>query len=887
MLKSKLKRIAAVVCAAAMCAQLAVMPTVSAKYIHEDQQGIVLEERTIFEGEQKKETTKDTLTKDSISFDLGELSGDIRVQYDFSLNGAVPPGSEKNTYDSCYMGPTCAKTGAVLGVTTVKDGQYAFLWKRDGIDRIDGSYTLGETYTIIWEFHGIGAAGSTADVTILDKDGNTMNAKTGLGLRNISGEGLTISGIDFCSTSEIADETAGWTVSNMKLKQTLPSGIVVTLGDGDAAVEPSDDYTKELDLANDTIVKVAASAQNNGVNVAAPAIVTEFTMADGSELPTGIEYKEVTQGKNTFMALVFSADLAGADAEGGKKEYPISIKASLKGYEQESVTYSTVFTKGYVTDEILINALSKTVVMKNAEGKELKADKDGNITISDNVSFMEGNKKVSLTWTVENEKGEIDTSVINPATGVVTPPAEDTKFVVKATAAAANPSSTAAPQVTTFNVIVKGVQTVVDAAVDAIALTSADDSTKMVDLTKLAEDVKLPDKSSTSPYININWATNNTTNLPIQNNTAQVYLSKPGAVDAELTATVSYVKNGVTCASATKKYPVKVDVDENAAGKYTVRCDMLANNFGTMPEKGDIVTDDIDLPEKGVFGSTISWSSSVPRAISNKGIVTRQSSRQTVTLTATIQKDNASDKVKFEEIIVPAKSTSGNSGGSSGGSGGSGGNRGDTKLTFTTTPISTPVIATPTPQQQAQQPQTVTGFTDLGSVAWAQKAINAMRDKGIIAGRSDTEFAPNDNITRAEFAKIIISAFGLEDANASAANFSDVDVNAWYYPYVAAAYNKGIITGYYNDFFGVNDNITRQDMAVIIYRAAQKAGKSIDEINAAIDFADAGSIADYAKEAVTALQKGGVINGVSATEFAPTATATRAQAAQMIYGLIK
>ena len=123
----------------------------------------------------------------------------------------------------------------------------------------------------------------------------------------------------------------------------------------------------------------------------------------------------------------------------------------------------------------------------------------------------------------------------------------------------------------------------------------------------------------------------------------------------------------------------------------------------------------------------------------------------------------------------------------------------------------------------------------------------------------------------------------MEDDTATVDIFSDVNEGDWYYSFIAAAYNNGIINGYDNGTFGVNDNITRQDMAVIIYRAAERAGISFDAVNEEITFEDGAEIADYARDAVRTLQTAGIINGISDTEFAPGMNATRAQAAKMIY----
>lgn len=86
--------------------------------------------------------------------------------------------------------------------------------------------------------------------------------------------------------------------------------------------------------------------------------------------------------------------------------------------------------------------------------------------------------------------------------------------------------------------------------------------------------------------------------------------------------------------------------------------------------------------------------------------------------------------------------------------------------------------------------------------------------------------------------------------------------------------------------FGVGKNITRQDMCVMIYRAATASGMEIKASDYA-EFADDASISDYAKEAVYSLRECGAVNGITETEFAPNENATRAQAAKIIYYLIK
>ncbi len=173
-------------------------------------------------------------------------------------------------------------------------------------------------------------------------------------------------------------------------------------------------------------------------------------------------------------------------------------------------------------------------------------------------------------------------------------------------------------------------------------------------------------------------------------------------------------------------------------------------------------------------------------------------------------------------------------------------------------------------------------FSDVAGFSWAQDAIMSLYSQGIISGYGDGSFAPQNNIKREEFVTIAVSAF-YKDAESQGCDFADVAEDAWYYKNIAIASNQGIISGIGGGLFGVGENITRQDMAVILYRIAWDR---LSKPETPALFADDSYIADYAKEAVYALKAAGVINGVSATEFAPRKNATRAETAVMVYRFI-
>ena len=172
-------------------------------------------------------------------------------------------------------------------------------------------------------------------------------------------------------------------------------------------------------------------------------------------------------------------------------------------------------------------------------------------------------------------------------------------------------------------------------------------------------------------------------------------------------------------------------------------------------------------------------------------------------------------------------------------------------------------------------------MTDISDAEWAREAIEDLVSKGIINGRGNGKFAPNDNITRAEFIKIVVSALGIE-LTTEHSGFEDVGNDSWYSAYVAAAKRAGIVTGNDKNMFNPNSFISRQDMAVILYRAY---GFSLSDKSG--DISDYDAISAYARDAVVTLYAKGVINGIGDGRFAPHSNATRAQAAQMIYKIIK
>ena len=176
-------------------------------------------------------------------------------------------------------------------------------------------------------------------------------------------------------------------------------------------------------------------------------------------------------------------------------------------------------------------------------------------------------------------------------------------------------------------------------------------------------------------------------------------------------------------------------------------------------------------------------------------------------------------------------------------------------------------------------------FNDIQSVDWAKEAIEALYEKGVVAGYGNGLFAPNYSVTREQFVKMLVSALELDTNIESDKTFTDVKGDDWFAPYINAAAVLGVVAGREDGSFGVGESITRQDMAVMCMRALTVAGKAPAETDAS--FADSANISDYAKTAVGSMAGAGYLTGDENGSFNPLDTATRAQTAVVLYRIIK
>ncbi|UJF32362.1 fibronectin type III domain-containing protein [Paenibacillus hexagrammi] len=175
---------------------------------------------------------------------------------------------------------------------------------------------------------------------------------------------------------------------------------------------------------------------------------------------------------------------------------------------------------------------------------------------------------------------------------------------------------------------------------------------------------------------------------------------------------------------------------------------------------------------------------------------------------------------------------------------------------------------------------------------WAEAAINDMGSRMVINGVDDRTFLPEQNITRAEFAAMLVRALGLKP-NASRASFADVSASSWYSDYVGTAVEYGLVQGFGDGNFQPEATITREQAMVMTAKALRLTNDALpklsgNQVQAIIaGFGDGGASGDWAAESIALLVDRKLVGGVTGNQLAPKDLITRAQAAMMIQRLLQ
>ncbi len=172
-------------------------------------------------------------------------------------------------------------------------------------------------------------------------------------------------------------------------------------------------------------------------------------------------------------------------------------------------------------------------------------------------------------------------------------------------------------------------------------------------------------------------------------------------------------------------------------------------------------------------------------------------------------------------------------------------------------------------------------FTDVSETDWFHDAVQYVYDNGLMGGVGDNRFAPNNPTTRAQLVTILYRLEG-EPAVTGQSAFTDVEADTWYTNAVAWAAANGIVNGVSETQFAPGNNITREQLATILYRYAQAKGYDVSASADLSGFPDAGDIQEYATQALSWAVAEGLLQGFEDDTLRPQGNATRAQIATIL-----
>ena len=172
-------------------------------------------------------------------------------------------------------------------------------------------------------------------------------------------------------------------------------------------------------------------------------------------------------------------------------------------------------------------------------------------------------------------------------------------------------------------------------------------------------------------------------------------------------------------------------------------------------------------------------------------------------------------------------------------------------------------------------------FKDLADNQWYHEGVDFVLRSGLMKGMSEDVFAPNNNMTRAQLVMVLYRMAGCPEAKEDAA-FKDVAETAWYAEAVAWAVENGITKGVSEDYFNPNDSVTREQMVTFFARFAALNGQDVEVEGDLSAFTDGTSVSKYAARNMVWAVKSGLIEGMGDNTINPKGNATRAQVATIL-----
>ena len=193
---------------------------------------------------------------------------------------------------------------------------------------------------------------------------------------------------------------------------------------------------------------------------------------------------------------------------------------------------------------------------------------------------------------------------------------------------------------------------------------------------------------------------------------------------------------------------------------------------------------------------------------------------------------------------------------------------------------SAPSTVPTTPEQPTGLP-----FTDVQAGAWYADAVKYVFEQGLMSGISAQEFGPDGQVTRGQVVTILWRLAG--SPTVSGKTFTDVSASVWYADAVAWASANGVVSSYESGLFGPEDQVTREQLAAILYRYAQLSGKDTDQTADLSGYTDSVTISAWAPQALKWAVGSGLISGTGTHTLSPRGTATRAQIAVILQNFCK
>ena len=173
-------------------------------------------------------------------------------------------------------------------------------------------------------------------------------------------------------------------------------------------------------------------------------------------------------------------------------------------------------------------------------------------------------------------------------------------------------------------------------------------------------------------------------------------------------------------------------------------------------------------------------------------------------------------------------------------------------------------------------PQEEIKFNDIKG-HWAESTIKSFVDKGFIDGYKDSTFRPNNSMTRAEFVKLVNRVFGFTQKGEE--QFTDVNKEDWFYDDICIGIKEGYIKGKSKDVFAPNDNITREEVAMILTNIMKNKDVNLDKLDS---FKDGNKTSQWAQSSVEGAIEAGYMNGYEDQTIKASGSITRAEAVSML-----